>query len=483
MAAERVDLCVIGAGIAALNALAVASDYLGRDARVVLIERRARSGGMWIDTYPYVRLHQPHPLFTAASIPWEGGRDRDYLATREEVLDHFAHVVDVVRGRVDLDERYGWELLSHEERDGRVHVRVRDPGGAEHVLDAARLIKGFGLEIGDDLPLAVTSDRVRSIAPATLDAHRDRIGADGAPVWIIGSGKTGMDTAHRLVTECPDAEVHLLSGSGTFFTSRDKLFHRGRARWRPRRTPNMAVTEMARRFDGTNEDEVRRWYRETYGVGLEPDARNFFFGLLSQAERDTIARGLASLTPGYLDDVRDAGDGVELVLRSGAFVPAPAGTWLVNCTGLIRPVDRPYEPYTSPSGNVLNLSTRSVTALLSSFMGYYMTHLMFAGRLGDTPLYEIDSSELLRVAKPVAPYALASLAVYNLILLAEVLPARALLRCGLDLDRMVPAPHRIAAIAAFTAHQRRDRAHHQRALDTVRERFGVRCGPLEAIAA
>lgn len=59
------DLCILGAGIAGLNALFAASRYLTRDQKVVLIDRRPNAGGMWNAAYDYVRLHQPHPMFTA----------------------------------------------------------------------------------------------------------------------------------------------------------------------------------------------------------------------------------------------------------------------------------------------------------------------------------------------------------------------------------------------------------------------------------
>src|SRR4051812_50211114 len=73
VATIRADLCVVGSGIAALNALAVASGYLQKGQRVVLIERRAQYGGMWEDAHPFVRLHQPPRLFTAGAVPRRGG--------------------------------------------------------------------------------------------------------------------------------------------------------------------------------------------------------------------------------------------------------------------------------------------------------------------------------------------------------------------------------------------------------------------------
>ncbi|HWF70599.1 MAG TPA: NAD(P)-binding protein, partial [Mycobacterium sp.] len=79
---ETCDVCIVGAGIAGLNALFAASRYLSRDQKVILIDRRGRVGGMWVDVYSYVRLHQPHPMFTAGNIEWTLGKDRGYLATK-----------------------------------------------------------------------------------------------------------------------------------------------------------------------------------------------------------------------------------------------------------------------------------------------------------------------------------------------------------------------------------------------------------------
>jgi cation diffusion facilitator CzcD-associated flavoprotein CzcO len=95
--AQTYDVCIVGAGLAGINALFVASRYLSRDQKVILIDRRQRIGGMWVDTYPYVRLHQPHGMFTAGNIKWTLGENRSYLATKDEVLDHFAHCLDVIK--------------------------------------------------------------------------------------------------------------------------------------------------------------------------------------------------------------------------------------------------------------------------------------------------------------------------------------------------------------------------------------------------
>jgi hypothetical protein len=53
----------------------------------------------------------------------------------------------------------------------------------------------------------------------------------------------------------------------------------------------------------------------------------------------------------------------------------------------------------STDGNVGVISTRSAIALLSSFGGYYLSHLMMLGQLGELPLYELDGDELARQSR------------------------------------------------------------------------------------
>ena len=141
---ELSEVCIVGAGITGLNALVVASSYLQRTDTVVLVDSRTRSGGMWVDTYDYVRLHQPHPIFTAGNIKWTLDQKPNHLATKPEVLDHLQRCLEVARKRVDLEEHYGWIYVSHVEADGLVHVTLRSPEGGTRTVVTRRLIKAFG---------------------------------------------------------------------------------------------------------------------------------------------------------------------------------------------------------------------------------------------------------------------------------------------------------------------------------------------------
>lgn len=74
------------------------------DADVVLVDRRHRPGGHWLDAYPFVRLHQPSANYGVASRPL--GRDRiDEFgpnagfyerSSAAEICDHFGRALDEV---------------------------------------------------------------------------------------------------------------------------------------------------------------------------------------------------------------------------------------------------------------------------------------------------------------------------------------------------------------------------------------------------
>jgi Pyridine nucleotide-disulphide oxidoreductase len=480
VATESCDVCIVGAGLAGMNALFAASRYLKPDQKVILLDHRQRTGGMWVDTYSYVRLHQPHAMFTAGNIPWTLDRDRSYLATKDEVLDHFEHCLDEIRQRVQVEERFGCSYLSHVTgTSGGVRVSYRSASGEERVIEATRLIKAFGFGVTPNEPLPISSDSVRSVSPDYCDMRSGELADSDAPVWIIGGGKTAMDTAHTLITRYPGREVNMLTGTGTFFTNRDKFFPTGARRWWSGTMVSSLAGELAQRFDGTNEDEIAQWYRENCGTHVTPQAVHFWLGVLSEAEKQVIGAGLNEIVMDHLVDVVDRDGATELVLRSGDTRTIRPGSWLVNCTGYLTKDAVPYEPYASADGTVLSIQTRSAAMHLTSFAGYFLTHLMFLDKLSGLPLYELDARELQDRCQPSMPFALFALAQYNLSVIADAVPTKVFTECGLNFDSWYPWHRRTAAGLKFMRTHRKQREQYRRTLDTIRERFDVRCGPLE----
>ncbi len=476
--AETAEVCIVGAGIAGLNALVVASDYLRGDDSVALVDSRPRVGGMWVDTYDYVRLHQPHRIFTAGSIPWLPRRPAPHLASKTEVLDQLARCRDVAASRVQLDERMGWDYVSHREVGQLVEVTLRRPDGTTDVLRTKRLIKAFGHRVTPTTSLALTSDRVHSITPESLDLSGP-ISTGTEPIWIIGGGKTAMDTAHLLLTAMTDREVNLVAGPGTFFARRDEFFPTGLARWWRGKPINTVLREVSERFDGTNETEVADWYRSTYSISPVDGATDFFSAYLSDAESSVIREGLRSVTHEYLADAIDSPGGAELVFRSGNRASVPTGSWVINCTGLLLRDEHPPEAAISSSGRVVSIQMRSsVTGPFTAFAGYYLAHLMFREKLHAAALYELDIEDLANKNRAVMIYASFALSLYNLGQISRVVPMRVMMNCGLDYDRWYPAPRRLFGALQFLRNRRAIARWNTRTLDTIAKRFEVRCGPV-----
>lgn len=473
---ERHDLCIVGAGIAGLNALVVASEYLRPDGSVVLVERRARPGGMWVDTYDYVRLHQPHPMFTAGDIPWKIDKDRSHLATKSEVLDHLQHCYEVASGRTKVTAMFGWEEEAHEEVDGNVRIRCRAGNGETRVIEADRLIRAPGFEIDPNPPLKLSNAQVHSVSPDHCDMRDPQIAADNAPVWVVGGGKTGMDTALALITAYPGREINLIAGSGMVFVNRDELYPAGLRRWWGGSSGNRVYGEMAVRFNGTNGDQVRRWFLGRAGISPVAEPGTFLLANLSEAENRTITQGVNRVLLDHLEDVVDSDESAELVLRSGERIAVEPGSWFVNCTGyLLRGAQR-HEPISSPSGKVLSINMRAHSFWLTPWSAYFLTHLMFRNQLADAPLYELDTVKLHQAAPGDIGAAVSALMGHNLSVITDLLPPKVMMRCGSDLERWFPLPRRLIGMVPWLRGHRRLRAHCRRALDTFRERHGIAGG-------
>jgi hypothetical protein len=115
---------------------------------------------------------------------------------------------------------------------------------------------------------------------------------------------------------------------------------------------------------------------------------------------------------------------------------------------------------------------------LPAFMGYFLGHLLFSNKLTEIPLYEVDLQELKHKAPLALPYVLFALVQHNLSLIYDNVPARVFRENGLDFDKWYPLPRRLPGLTRFVLMHGRERERQRRVLDTVRERFDIRCGPL-----
>lgn len=480
---QSCELCIIGAGVSGLNALFVASQYLKKTDKIILIDRNTVPAGMWNDVYDYCRLHAPHPGFTVGDIKWAWSKPMDYLASGAEVKDHLVHCLNVMREKVVLQELYGHTVTActevSTERGPEARIEYHANGSERrHIIKAKKVVKAFGFDVPLPGPLALKSQSVIS----TMPLHLSRDGGFGgtAPIYVVGGGKTGMDTAHAVIERNPGRPVTLINGKGTVFVNRSRFFPRSSRRWWDGQLLISGFRDIALRYDGTNEDETFDYFRREYSVHLDGSAEQFLFGILSEEERDVIAGGLQNIINDYLEDVVDGANGPEMVLRSGKRIPVEPGSIFVNCTGFLVRQMHKYEPYLSRQGAILTITPCSMIHYLSSVSSYFLTHMFFLNKLKDAPLYEFDAEAAFRKDRRMCHTAAITVSFMNLLTLLQTLPFRVFDRCGLDLDRLYPMYRRVGTLIDLKLNGKKYIAHCREALDRVREIHGVHCGPLSA---
>ena len=85
------DYLVIGSGATGI-AFVDQLIHENLDYKVILIDKRAKPGGHWVDSYPFVRLHQPAAWYGVNSKSLgNGGAD---LASKAQILAYYEQVID-----------------------------------------------------------------------------------------------------------------------------------------------------------------------------------------------------------------------------------------------------------------------------------------------------------------------------------------------------------------------------------------------------
>ncbi|MEM0921517.1 MAG: NAD(P)-binding protein [Pseudomonadota bacterium] len=477
-------LVVIGAGISGLNALAAATEYLPKGARVLLVDEKPKAGGMWNTAYDYVRLHQPHPMFTVGNMRWDWRKPPSYLAKRDEVQHHLGRALGPIAETVTLETAFGSVATDCAEVDTdqgpRAQVTYHPIGHPERskTVRAERAIHAAGLNYALAPPLALRSDQVLSIIPqelsATLAAH------SGAPVYVVGGGKTGMDTVLATLAADPERSVTLIKGRGTSFLNRTKYLPTGIKRWTSGELVSRLFREVVLEYNGENDAALLDHIRRNHSTDPEGENGVFLYGLQSEVEFERIRSGLSETLADYLEDVRNGASGPEIVLRSGACHPVPPGSVFVNCGGsFFRSAEMASPmPVLSPQSRVLAINPRSAFHFLTSVAGFFGAHLLYRDQLRGQGFYKMDLEALFRTDRNAWVGASAAQAYLNQVVAVQTLPMMLLDRCGLDMDRWYPLPRRLLGLGRMKATARADIAHCRKVLDRVASRFGIEAAPI-----
>jgi NAD(P)-binding Rossmann-like domain len=192
------DYLVVGAGA---SGMAFVDSILSHsDADIVIVDRRHRPGGHWLDAYPFVRLHQPSANYGVNSrvlgadhIDSTGPNAGFYeRATASEICDYYNRVLEeqfVPSGRVQF-----LAMSDYRGEDADGHHVVSLLSGAETTINVRRkLVDATYVESeipSRHLPPFVVDDDVRLMPPNDL-VH---LGESASGFTVVGAGKTSVDT-------------------------------------------------------------------------------------------------------------------------------------------------------------------------------------------------------------------------------------------------------------------------------------------------
>ena len=205
MSGHQADYLIVGAGA---MGMAFADTVLHEsDATMIIVDRHARPGGHWNDSYPFVRLHQPSAFYGVNSralgtnridqVGWNAGLHE--LASGTEIVTYFDQVMQqelLPSGRVQYHPRC--EYIG----DGQVRSLVTGETfavDAEAVVDATYMDVRVPSQTAPAFDIADEAWCVPLNELPTLEQVPDR--------WVIvGAGKTGMDACLWLLANEVDPD-------------------------------------------------------------------------------------------------------------------------------------------------------------------------------------------------------------------------------------------------------------------------------------
>lgn len=288
MTTIETDYLIIGAGA---GGMAFADTLLSEtNATITIVDDRAAPGGHWVDSYDFVRLHQPSAFYGVNSTPLGAdtidcsGHNAGYYerASAAEVRAYFADVMQRVflsSGRVRYfpSSHYNWE------------DRTFISNGETYTVKARKIVDST--YVAGEIPARHTP--AYAIAPGVHHAPVNALTyLDPAQkrYVIIGAGKTGLDACvHLLDSGVDPAAITWIMPQDVWFYNR-ALYQPGDA-FLDRQLDDFAVQmEIAASAESVDETLLRL---EAAGTMMRLDPN-----VLPGAYR------CATVTPAELDQAR-----------------------------------------------------------------------------------------------------------------------------------------------------------------------------------
>ncbi|MET1002318.1 MAG: NAD(P)-binding protein [Acidimicrobiia bacterium] len=359
------DYLVVGAG--ALGMAFVDELIAHSDADVVVVERRHRPGGHWLDSYPFVQLHQPSTNYGVNSTPL--GQDRiepDGMdagcferASGTEICGYYD---EVMRHRFLASGRVRFFPMCDYIGDRRFRSRVTDQTTdvtvRRRVVDATYMASRVP---ATDPPPFDIADGIGCVPVGELA----RVVHASAGYVIVGGGKTALDAICWLLDRGTDPDVI------TWIRPRDSWVL-NREFFQPGTTRTFAgvVLELEAMVASESVEEVFERL-EADEVMLRTDRTvvptMMKGGTVSLGELAQLRRIEHVVRLGHIERIEPD----QIVLERGA-VPTTPGHLFVHCAapGLS---DNPPRPVFSEDTITLQVVTRVSLTLSGALQGFLET--------------------------------------------------------------------------------------------------------------
>jgi len=323
--AIETDYLIIGAGA---MGMAFADELVtqSKDARILLVDRRAKPGGHWNNAYRFVTLHQPGLYYGVNSEKLT--THVDDLSSAAQIMAYYERVMDKLgaTGRVQFLSECSYEgnghirSLTHAEVSYQVTVHKREVDATYSKVDVPSTRP-------PEYPVA---DGV-SLVPINDLAELDRL---WSRYVVIGAGKTGIDAALFLLNGGVDPEqiTWIISNDCWLIPRKDT---------RPTETARRMSPQLRAIIDSKDSAGLfERFEAEDWLRRLDPDIAptRFRCATVSQEEIDQLKRLPHKVRMGRVQRI----EATQIVLADGT-VPTDSDVLHIDCTaqGLARRPARP----------------------------------------------------------------------------------------------------------------------------------------------
>ncbi len=357
------DYLVVGAGALGMGFVDTLIEH--SDADVVMIDRRHRPGGHWLDSYPFVQLHQPSMNYGVNSTPLgqdrveRSGRDEGFYerASGTEICGYYDEVMRhrfLASGRVrffPMCDYLGGGRFRSQLTGDETDVSVR-----RRVVDATYMASRVP---ATDPPPFEVADGVTCVPVGSLT----RVTSRPAGYVLVGAGKTAMDAGCWLLDQgVPPHDISWIRPRDSWILNR--------RHFQPGTGVGPTFEGIVLELEAVAEcDSIEEVYErlEQYGVVMRIDPR----------VEPTMLKG-ATASPGELDVLRRIDNVVRLghveridrnsiTLERGSLATSPDHVH-VHCAsaGLS---DKPPRPVFDDQGITLQAITRVSLSLSAGLIG------------------------------------------------------------------------------------------------------------------